>query len=192
MLTPCQDSHYAKILPKDGTTLEDKLEEAREIVIDNKRKLALRAQGRVAPVDRQQPTAQELRFALRRGEADEEQLKIALEKAKQQREIIEQEIDVKALVYALTNFKNLQQIRLMKVVDANDKWDKYLAAHADVATEFRPFEWSYAYEHGKPYFHPSLLLFCLGTQSRGLLDYVHLFWEPSRLLSCSAPSSRYI
>ena len=93
----------------DGTTLEAKLEEVRANVDDNKRKLALRAQGRVAQ-DRQQPTAQELRIALRHGEAEEEQLKIALEKARQQREIIEQETDVKALVYALTNFKNLQQV----------------------------------------------------------------------------------
>jgi hypothetical protein len=56
-------------------------------------------------------------------------------------------IDFKTLLYALKNFTNLQQIRLMKVVDANDKWDKYLRAHADIAAEFRPFEWSYAYEH---------------------------------------------
>jgi hypothetical protein len=108
----------------DTTTLERKLEEVRASVEDSKRRLALRAQGGRAPVDRQQPTAQELRTTLRRGEADEEQLKIALEKAQQQKEIIEQKIDVKALVCALTNFKQLQQIRLMKVVDADDKWDK--------------------------------------------------------------------
>jgi hypothetical protein len=57
-------------------------------------------------------------------EADEVQLQIALKKAQQQQEIIEQKIDVKTLVYALTRFKNLHQLRLMKVVDANDKWDK--------------------------------------------------------------------
>jgi hypothetical protein len=97
-------------LSVDGRTLEAKLEEVRANVDENKRKLALRAaQERVAQ-DRQQPTAQELRNALRRGEAEEEQLTIALEKAKQQREIIEQKIDVKTLVYALTNFKNLQQV----------------------------------------------------------------------------------
>ena len=97
------------ILSVDGRTLEAKLEEVRANVDENKRKLALRAQERVAQ-DRQQPTAQELRNALRRGEAEEEQLTIALDKARQQREIIEQEIDVKTLVYALKNFKNLQQV----------------------------------------------------------------------------------
>lgn len=93
-------------------------------VEDLKRRLALRTQRTLPQVDRQRPTIQELRMELRRGEADEEQLRIALKKAAQQREIIEQEIDVKALVCALTNFRNLRQIRLMKVVDALDKWDK--------------------------------------------------------------------
>lgn len=56
--------------------------------------------------------------------------------------------DVDTLLYALTNFKNLLQIRLMKVVDSNDgKWDRYLRAHPDFAAELRPFEWNYAYEH---------------------------------------------
>lgn len=105
-------------------TLERKLEEARASVEDSKQKLALRAQGRRTPVDRQQPTALELRTTLRRGEADEAQLKMALLKAQQQQEIIEHKIDVETLVYALTRFKNLQQLRLMKVVDADDKWDK--------------------------------------------------------------------
>jgi hypothetical protein len=108
----------------DGRSLELKFEEAHANVEDLKRRLALRTQRTLAQVDRERPTAQELRIELRRGEADEEQLKIALKKAKQQREIIEQEIDVKTLVYALTNFRNLKQIRLMKVVDALDKWDK--------------------------------------------------------------------
>jgi len=49
---------------------------------------------------------------------------IALRKARQQKELIEQKVDVKTLVYALTRFSNLQQLRLMKVVDADDKWDK--------------------------------------------------------------------
>ena len=108
----------------DVSSLVRKLDEARAIADDSKRKLALRIQGRRGPVDRQQPTAQELRTALRRGEADAEQLTIALRKAQQQREIIEQKVDVKTLVYALTRFSRLQQLRLMKVVDADDKWDK--------------------------------------------------------------------
>lgn len=111
-------------LSADVRTLERKIGEARASVEDSRQKLALRVQGRRTPVDRQQPTAQELRTALRRGEADEVQLQIALKKAQQQQEIIEQKIDVKTLVYALTRFKNLHQLRLMKVVDANDKWDK--------------------------------------------------------------------
>jgi hypothetical protein len=98
-------------------------------------------------VDRQQPTSQELRVRLHRAERDEKQLKLALEKAQNQRRILAQRIDFNTLLYALTSFTNLEQIRLMKVVDADDKWDKYLRAHADVAAEFRPFEWSYAYEH---------------------------------------------
>ncbi|KAE9366976.1 hypothetical protein N431DRAFT_81548 [Stipitochalara longipes BDJ] len=136
-----------RFYPSDVTSLERKLEEARASVDDSKLKLALRVQGRRGPVDRQQPTYQELRTALRRGEADAEQLVIALRKAQQQKEIVEQKVDVKTLVYALTRFSNLQQLRLMKVVDADDKWDKYLRAHADVAAEFRPFEWKWAYEH---------------------------------------------
>ncbi len=111
-------------LSVDVSSLVRKLDEARAIADDSKRKLALRIQGRRGPVDRQQPTAQELRTALRRGEADAEQLTIALRKAQQQREIIEQKVDVKTLVYALTRFSRLQQLRLMKVVDADDKWDK--------------------------------------------------------------------
>lgn len=112
------------LLPVDITPLERKLEEARASVDDSKQKLALRVQGRRGPVDRQQPTYQELRVLLRRGEADAEQLMIALRKARQQKELIEQKVDVKTLVYALTRFSNLQQLRLMKVVDADDKWDK--------------------------------------------------------------------
>jgi hypothetical protein len=98
-------------------------------------------------VDRQQPTNQELRVRIRRGEGNEEQLEQALQKARNQRRILAKMIDFNTLLHALKNFKNLQQIRLMKVVDAGDKWDKYLRAHPDIAAEFRPFEWSYAYEH---------------------------------------------
>jgi hypothetical protein len=123
-MTRCQASTILIILSADISTLERKLEEARASVDDSKQKLALRAQRGRPPIDRQHPTAQELRTALRRGETDVEQLHIALKKAQQQKEIIEQKIDVKTLVYALTNFKQLNQIRLMKVVDADDKWDK--------------------------------------------------------------------
>lgn len=132
----------------DGTTLEDKLEEERESVQKLKQELVQRAQTRpILQVDRQPTTTQELRVRLRRSEANEEQLRVTLEKAQHQRQILKQETDLRTLVYALTNFTSLKQIRLMKVVDADDKWDKYLRAHPDVATEFRPFEWSYAYEH---------------------------------------------
>jgi hypothetical protein len=124
------------------------LEEERESVQKLKQELAQRVQGRpVLQVDRQPTTTQELRIRLRRSEVNEEQLRLALEKAQNQRQISKQETDLNTLVYALTKFTKLQQIRLMKVVDADDKWDKYLRAHPDVATEFRPFEWSYAYEH---------------------------------------------
>ena len=112
------------LLSVDVTPLERKLQEARATVDDSKQKLALRGQGRRGPVDRQQPTYQELRTLLRRGEADAEQLMIALRKAQQQKELIEQKVDVRTLVYALTRFTNLEQLRLMKVVDSDDKWDK--------------------------------------------------------------------
>ena len=112
------------LLFTDVTSLERKLQEARASVDDSKQKLALRVQGSRGPVDRQRPTNQELRTALRRGEADAEQLTIALRKAQQQKELLEKKVDVKTLVYALTRFTNLEQLRLMKVVDADDKWDK--------------------------------------------------------------------
>jgi hypothetical protein len=132
----------------DGTTLEDKLKEERESVQRLKQELVQRAQTRsILQIDRQPTTTQELRVRLRRSEANEEQLRVTLEKAQHQRQILKQETDLRTLVYALTNFTSLKQIRLMKVVDADDKWDKYLRVHPDVATEFRPFEWSYAYEH---------------------------------------------
>ena len=72
---------------------------------------------------------------------------------------------------SLTNL--LPKIRLMKVVDFHDKWEKYLAAHADVATEFRPFEWSYAYEHAA-----RTLAFAIQESNSGVDRFSSRFMDP--------------
>jgi hypothetical protein len=72
-------------------------------------------------------------------------------KADEQRRIINQEIDRNELFHALTNFSNLQQIRLMRNYDADDRaWQgRYSVFEGGFATgtDFAPMDWALACQY---------------------------------------------
>lgn len=72
-------------------------------------------------------------------------------KADEQRKIISQEIDRHELFHAFTNFSNLQQIRLMRNYDADDRaWQaRYSIFEGEFApgTDFAPMDWALACQY---------------------------------------------
>lgn len=69
-------------------------------------------------------------------------------KARQQKKIIEGQQDLEGLLFVLTKFRNLEQIRFMKIVDMVDEgWLKFLGSHPEYATGLGHFEWNRACEH---------------------------------------------
>jgi hypothetical protein len=71
-------------------------------------------------IDRQVPADEELISQLRRREREEKQIRETMDKAKDQRRVIDLGIDTSSLSYALHRFENLEQLRLMPVTDALD------------------------------------------------------------------------
>ena len=96
----------------------------------------------------QRPTAAQLRSRLAKNRDYEEIVGKALIKAKQQKEIINGRRDFEGLLFALTTFKNLEQIRFMRVMDPVDAgWVKFLKTHPEHSSALGNFEWNLAWEH---------------------------------------------
>jgi len=133
----------------DGTRLEEIYHETRARRIELDGILRQRLQTNLAHrVDRQDPPDQEVRSKFHRIKQDEDQIRNTMAKAIEQRQIIDESIDVNGLLEALKKFQKLQQIRLMKTVDPVDQgWDKYLRRNTDISTHFRPSEWMDACAH---------------------------------------------
>ncbi|CAL3970384.1 unnamed protein product [Diplocarpon coronariae] len=72
----------------------------------------------------------------------------AMTKADDQRRIIGESVDLNALLAAFTEFKNLKQIRIMRVMDEVDRgWAMFLRNNPVYADELTASEWSAASEH---------------------------------------------
>jgi hypothetical protein len=90
----------------------------------------------------------QLRARLARNESDKDKVSKALAKARKQREILDARNDFEGLLFALTAFKNLQQIRFMRVADETDAgWIKFLKTHPEYESRLGPFDWNIAWEH---------------------------------------------
>ena len=103
------------------TRLQEILSETTAKIEDLQRQLDQRMQANSRRhIDRQVPTDEELRSQLERKRRDEKQIRQTLNKAKDQKRVIELGIDTSTLSYAIRKFENLQQLRLMPVTDALD------------------------------------------------------------------------
>ncbi|KAK2623722.1 hypothetical protein QTJ16_006903 [Diplocarpon rosae] len=72
----------------------------------------------------------------------------AMTKADDQRRIIRESVDQNALLRAFTEFKNLKQIRIMRVMDEIDRgWAMFLRNNPSYADARTASEWSAASEH---------------------------------------------
>jgi uncharacterized membrane protein YccC len=101
--------------------LQEILSETTAKVEDLQRQLDQRMQANSRRhIDRQVPTDEELRSQLERKRRDEKQIRQTLNKAEDQKRVIELGIDTSTLSYAIRKFENLQQLRLMPVTDALD------------------------------------------------------------------------
>jgi len=103
------------------TRLQEILSETTAKIEDLQRQLDQRMQANPRRhIDRQVPTDEELRSQLERKRRDEKQIRQTLNKAEDQKRVIELGIDTSTLSYAIRKFENLQQLRLMPVTDALD------------------------------------------------------------------------
>lgn len=67
------------------------------------------------------------------------------DKAQEQRKIIDQKIDRHEIFHALSAFKNLQQIRLMRNYDADDR--AWQGRHLSYGPGFAPIDWTLACQY---------------------------------------------
>lgn len=91
---------------------------------------------------------QRLNADLVRFRRNEKIIREAMARAKEQRWIMQSKIDEASLTIALTAFKGLQQIRLMRNVDDLDRdWMSFLNSRSDLRDEFGTSQWTLACEH---------------------------------------------
>lgn len=84
----------------------------------------------------------------RRRAEDQSQINNIMEKAEDQRNIIEHQRDRDTLLHALSSFKHLQQVRLMRVEGPEDRaWTTFLNRHPEHRATFEADNWSRSCEH---------------------------------------------
>lgn len=78
----------------------------------------------------------------------ESHIETITQKAIDQRKIITEKLDIDSLLYGLTRFTNLQQIRLMPLIDQADcAFEQYLDDHPELGAGLRP-SLSDGFKHG--------------------------------------------
>ncbi|KAF4630685.1 hypothetical protein G7Y89_g7462 [Cudoniella acicularis] len=94
------------------------------------------------------PPAQRLaqiRHNLEQSRKSEKRIADAMGAANAQRNIIHEHTDIHGIMFAVKVFKNLEQIRLLRLEDEVDKeWIRFLRTHPNYWSEF---SWPHAYEH---------------------------------------------
>lgn len=91
---------------------------------------------------------QRLNTELARLRRNEQTIRGAMTRAKEQRWIMQCKVDQESLTIALRAFRNLQQIRLMRNVDDLDRdWRRFLESRSDLRGEFGMSQWTVACEN---------------------------------------------
>lgn len=98
-----------------------------------------------------------------------------MRKAEDQRSIIEHGRDRDCLLYALSSFRNLQQVRLMRVEDVVDTgWTAFLDRYPEYKATFRPDDWARSCEHAAQ----TLAWVLIKSNNEQLARFSSRFMEP--------------
>ncbi|KUJ18735.1 uncharacterized protein LY89DRAFT_732284 [Mollisia scopiformis] len=105
-------------------------------------------------------------------------------RAVDQREVIESSMDETYLESALAKFRNLQQVRLMRVQDKVDTgWARFLNRHPRYSDEFGAEDWAVSCEHAAK----TLSSVLMKTNNRQLARFSSRFMEPQFPLVITEP-----
>ena len=182
--------------------MQDKLRRIATASIQIQAQIALHIQEGLGS----QSKVSQLRSLLARIGRNKDRLQAALTRAQDQKAIVGKRIDFDVLVYALTSFKNLQQIRFMRVADEVDRgWLRFLQSqpriesqsrlldlkiawsqHAtNIDTDLGPFGWDIAWEkHAKTFWRAILESNC-----QSVARVSSRFFEPNTYCECPIGTS---
>ncbi len=115
------------------------------------------------------------------------QINRTMRKAEDQKNIIRNSIDRDSLLYGLSKFKNLQQVRLMRVEDEVDTgWARFLNKYSgyNYTEEYKAEDWPRSCEHAAR----TLSWALLRSDNKYLSRFSSRFMDPSvtNLFLCSA------
>ncbi|PQE15831.1 f-box domain-containing protein [Rutstroemia sp. NJR-2017a BBW] len=139
--------------------LQNLLEETQTTTVDIQRQLDQRRLDTNARLNDR--SMKQLRAKLDRSQKDESTIFRVLSRAREQRTIIHNQLDIQTLLRAFRTFVNLQQIRLMRVQDIvdigwasflrNRRWDAFQRntnmTDPILSVDLDPLEWTVACEH---------------------------------------------